>query len=338
MKAAVLHKPGELEIAEIPTPRPNAYQALVRMEACGVCSGTDTHIFEGKMAFHIDYPGVFGHEGVGKVIEVGKRVREYKLGDRVLRPCAIYPGQWIGGLGSSWGSYAEFGLVTDLETWREEEPIGEHGKFGYAKMQLVVPPELDATAAAMLITWKETFSALRHLGDVRSKHVAIVGDGSVGLSFCRWASALGAASVTVIGRRDFRLERARKLGATQTVNARQTKLPEMRSFDFVVDTIGSSQVIQQMLPTLRDEGRIGVYGVGDTFRVAFDRSHGPRSWSFAQINPDEASCHDEVFSWFKKRNFLTDDFVTRIEPLQNLPEALAHLREARSIKAVIHFA
>ncbi len=69
MKAAILHKPGRLEIAEIAMLCPNDYQALVRMEACGVCNGTDTHILEGKMPFPIDYPGVFGHEGVGRVVE-----------------------------------------------------------------------------------------------------------------------------------------------------------------------------------------------------------------------------------------------------------------------------
>ncbi|MBI4025275.1 MAG: alcohol dehydrogenase catalytic domain-containing protein [Verrucomicrobia bacterium] len=121
MKAAILHKPGELEIAGIPTPRPNDYQTLARMEACGVCSGTDTHICEGTMPFPIDYPSVFGHEGVGTVVETGRRVCRYKFGDRVLRPCAIYPGQWVNGLGSSWGSYAEYGLVTDLDRWREEQ-------------------------------------------------------------------------------------------------------------------------------------------------------------------------------------------------------------------------
>jgi len=338
MKAAILRSPGNLEIAEIPIPKPNEFQALVKMEICGVCSGTDTHIYEGKVPFPIDYPGVFGHEGVGRVVEVGKRVQKYKLGDRVLRPCAIYPDQRINGLGSNWGSYAEYGLVTDLETWRNEQPHGEHARFWYGRLQLIVPAELSSIRASLLITWKETYSALAYLGNVKGKDIAIVGDGCVGLSFCRWASVLGAVSVTVIGHRDFRLEQARKLGATQVLNTHQAKLPSTRLFDLVVDTVGSSEAVEQMLPMLRDRGSLGVYGVGNTFRVEFDRSQGPTRWSFAQINPDEAGCHAEVLGLLNKHRFCAEDFVTCTQSLENLPKALAHLRDPRSIKAVIQFA
>ncbi len=335
MKAAILRKPLQLEIADIPTPRPNDYQALVRMDVCGVCSGTDTHIYQGKMPFPIDCPGVFGHEGVGTVIELGKCVRRYQLGDRVLRPCAIYPDQTIDGLGSCWGSYAEYGLVTDLETWREEEPQGNHDRFWYARLQRKVPASFSPAQASLLITWKETYSALRALGDVRGKCVAVVGDGCVGLSFCRWAKVLNAARVTVLGRRDFRLQRAQSLGADQIIHTRRDRLPETRSFDFIADTVGSSAIIQQMLPLLRDQGRIGVYGVGETFRLEFDRSQGPRVWSLVQINPDEAACHDEVIQWMQGHSFREQDFVTCVEPLERLPQALRHLEEPASLKSLI---
>lgn len=337
MKAAILYKPGHLAIVEVPMPRPNEFQALVRMEACGICSGTDTHIFEGKMPFPVDYPGLFGHEGTGRVVEQGRRVRKYQVGERVLRPCAIYPDQRIDGLGSCWGSYAEYGLVTDLETWREELPDGDHARFSYGRFQQVVPAEFTSLEACLLITWKETYSALTLLGDVREKHVAIVGDGFVGLSFCRWAKALGASSITVTGHRDFRLERARKLGATQTLNTHRDKLPDSRMFDFIVDTVGSTKVIQDMLPRLRDRGRVGIYGVGETFQMEFDRGQGPRVWSLVQINPDEPGVHEEVLTLLKPHHFLADDFVTCTLPLGDLPKALAHLRDPQSIKAVIQF-
>lgn len=336
MKAAVLESPGQLKIAEVDQPRPNDYQALVRMESCGVCSGTDVHILEGKVPFPIDHPSIFGHESVGQVVEVGKRVRKYRVGDRVLRPCAIYPGQKMGNLGSSWGGYAEYGLITDVESWRVEEPTADHGKYWYSRLQIRSPQDLPLLDACMLITWKETFSALHALGPVNGKHVAIIGDGAVGLSFGQWIGGMGCDSLTVIGRREFRLERARKLGA-EILNTHQDPLPKSRVFDVVVDTIGSSQSIQQMLPTLRDKGQIGVYGVPDTFRVEFDRSQGPHTWSLVQINPDEAACHNEVLAIMKKHGFSAADYVTCEESLDNLPKAMAHLREPQSIKAVIRF-
>jgi threonine dehydrogenase-like Zn-dependent dehydrogenase len=337
MKAALLEGPSRLRIADVPAPVPNDYQSLVRMELCGVCSGTDTKLFEGKKPFSIQYPSLLGHESVGRVVQVGKRVRRYAVGDRVLRACAIYPGQTVQGLGSVWGSFAEFGLVTDVATWRQEQPGSECDKFGYARLQLKVPGDLAVLEACLLITWKEIYSALKLLGGLQGKSVAIVGDGGVGLSFCQWARVFGCEAITVFGRRDFRLDRARKLGASRTWNTHRDKLPDSRSFDVVVDTIGSAQVIQQMLPLLREGGRIGVYGVGETFEVDFDRSLGPRTWSFVQINPDEAACHDEALALVRKHGFRAADFVTRIEPLENLELSFQHLRDPQSIKAVIRF-
>ena len=338
MKAAIVTAPGALEIRDIPVPKPNPYQALVRMDVVGVCSATDRKLVHGTKPFEPTYPMLLGHESVGTVVELGARVRSYVLGDRVLRPCAIYPGQTFEGLSSSWGSFAEYGLVTDLESWRQEEPEGEHTRFGYARMQKTIPAALTMEQACLLITWKETFSSLTQAGEIAGKDVVVLGDGAVGLSFVAWSQALGAASILAVGRRGFRLERARTLGATATCNVREgEKFVGGRDFDLVVDTLGTNAAIAESLPRMRPHGVFCVYGMDGSFETAFDRSLGPVSWSYLQANPDEVGVHDEVVGRLSAEPLDANHWITFRGGIDDLPAAFSHLETPQSVKAIITF-
>ena len=68
----------------------------------------------------LTFPGILGHESVGKVIKVGKKVKNYKIGDLVLRPAAVYPGQRLGEYYSLFGGFAEFGVATDYKAEIED--------------------------------------------------------------------------------------------------------------------------------------------------------------------------------------------------------------------------
>ena len=83
MKAALLTKYGNLlEITEVPRPVPNADEVLVKIEASGVCF-TDVHIMKGEHASPNPLPLIMGHEGVGRVVELGSEGGRLKVGDRV---------------------------------------------------------------------------------------------------------------------------------------------------------------------------------------------------------------------------------------------------------------
>ena len=338
MKAAIVEAPGKIVIRDLPVPKPNPYQALVRMEVTGVCSATDRKLSLGLKPFAPSYPCLLGHEGVGTVVETGGRVVNFKVGDRVLRPCGIYPGQEMQGISSAWGSFCEFALVTDLEAWKDQEPAGEHSRFGYARMQKKVPAHWTTDAACMLITWKETFSSLQQGGAMEGRAVAVLGDGAVGLSFAAWSHALGAASVEVVGHRAFRLERARILGASVTRNLRAGDTFEGgRDFDIIVDTLGTDEAVATSLPRLRNDGKFLIYGMDSTFETHFDRSTAPQRWSYVQANPDEAGVHDEVLRRLDKKPFDPATWITFRGGIENLSKAFTHLESPESVKAVITF-
>ena len=86
MKTLIVDEDGNLNVCEIPIPDINENQALVKTISCGICNGTDAKLIHRKFkgVDKSEYPLMLGHEGVGKVIAVGKNVTSYKIGDVVL--------------------------------------------------------------------------------------------------------------------------------------------------------------------------------------------------------------------------------------------------------------
>src|SRR5690242_9838195 len=91
MKALLLSKYKELELAEIPTPAADAGEILVRVAACGIC-GSDVHGYDGSSGRRIP-PLVMGHEAAGVVVEKGPGADRFQRGERVTFDSTIYCGK-----------------------------------------------------------------------------------------------------------------------------------------------------------------------------------------------------------------------------------------------------
>ena len=86
MKALIVDGEGRLSVEEISMPQIGPCQALVKMESCGVCNGTDRKMIHRTFKNFHTYPAILGHEGVGKVVKTGEFVENLHVGDRVLLP------------------------------------------------------------------------------------------------------------------------------------------------------------------------------------------------------------------------------------------------------------
>ena len=82
MKAALVTKPGDLSVEDVPDPAPRDHEVIVQVGACGIC-GTDVHVFDGDYAAVREYPVIPGHEFSGTVVEAGPAVRGVQVGQRV---------------------------------------------------------------------------------------------------------------------------------------------------------------------------------------------------------------------------------------------------------------
>ena len=120
MKTFVVNKDGSTEIREIPKPRYNSRQALVKTIACGMC-GTDVKLLHCAFKGFPEsvYPIMLGHEGVGEVVEVGSEVTTFKPGDKVILPFVDPDPELYPGLGSGWGALSEYGICA---VWRISLP------------------------------------------------------------------------------------------------------------------------------------------------------------------------------------------------------------------------
>ena len=88
MKAVAVLSAGDVRVVDdVPKPVPGEYEALIRVHACGICSGTDSQIVAGTLETGFGgFPTVLGHEGAGEVISAGSKVRHIQVGERFIHP------------------------------------------------------------------------------------------------------------------------------------------------------------------------------------------------------------------------------------------------------------
>ncbi len=264
MKALIVPQAGKLEFADIPQPEIGPYEALVRIEVCGICNSTDHKLIEGTMYWAPPFPIVLGHESVGTVVDVGAKVRKFKLGDRVTRPIYI-PLQGKTSLNSALGGFAEFGVVRDLPAMLAD---GDHSLASdyNAPRQLIVPHGVSALDASLAISLSETASVLHHLPEVRGRNVLVAGTGVAGVAFGLWLK-LGGARVITLGRRTDRLEKAQALGADTLINTRDADWTDQilevagGKVDGMIEATGDASLAGKLITLLKRGGFASAYGV-----------------------------------------------------------------------------
>jgi threonine dehydrogenase-like Zn-dependent dehydrogenase len=249
VRAVVQTGPGKLELARFPRPRIGPDDALLRVEACGIC-GTDYETFRGD--FPLPLPAIPGHEPVGTLEEVGERAAQrwgVSRGDRVVvqaelacrrcrgclegRECEVSPGTHgfipVSRSPALWGGYAEYLYLSTGSLLHRIAPR--------------IPPSIAAlyNPLGAGFAWAQAAGGLE-FGD----SIAILGPGQRGLACAIAARACGASRIfiTGLGSRDaHKLALARELGADVTIDVEREDVVERvraetggRGVDVVVDT------------------------------------------------------------------------------------------------------
>ncbi len=214
MQAAVVSEFNkELSLQSVPKPKPGPGQALVKIQACGVCH-TDLHAAQGDWPVKPKLPLIPGHEGVGIVEEIGEGVTAVKVGDRVGIP-------WL---------YSACGecdyCLNGQETLCHDQENGGYSVDGaYAEYCLAaadyvakIPESLSSVdAAPILCAGVTTYKALKVSGAKPGDWVAIYGIGGLGHVALQYAKAMGF-NVVAVDIADEKLELAKELGADETIN------------------------------------------------------------------------------------------------------------------------
>ncbi|MFI7400482.1 S-(hydroxymethyl)mycothiol dehydrogenase [Streptomyces sp. NPDC049541] len=265
--------PVSLETIIVPDPGPG--EALVKIEACGVCH-TDLHYREGGI--NDDFPFLLGHEAAGVVESVGEGVTDVAPGDFVILNWRAVCGQCRACLrGRPWYCFNTHNAQQKmtLEDGTELSPALGIGAF--AEKTLVaagqctkVDRSASAAAAGLLgCGVMAGIGAAINTGKVgRGDSVAVIGCGGVGDAAIVGSNLAGAAKIIAVDLDDRKLETARKLGATHTVNSKETDPVEaIRELtggfgaDVVIEAVGRPETYQQAFYARDLAGTVVLVGV-----------------------------------------------------------------------------
>ena len=284
MRAAILERaPGGLHLEEIPIPEPHAGEILVKVAACGVCH-TDLHVMKAEVAFPT--PAVMGHEITGTVAALGQGVTGPPVGTAVasafIMPCGFCVACGAGRDDLCDNFFAMNRLKGTLYDGtsrlrrKDGSSLAMYSMAGLAEYAVVpatdvfpVPATLPLQESSVLgCAIFTAYGAVRHAAELRGgERIAVVAAGGVGINIVQIARAFGASQIIAVDIRDDKLEAARRLGATDVVNSRETdavarvrELTDGRGVDTAFEVLGLPQTFTQAFEMIRDGGRM--VGVG----------------------------------------------------------------------------
>jgi succinate semialdehyde reductase (NADPH) len=284
MLAAVLPELGRpLAIERIPVPQPRRGEILVQVAACGVCH-TDLHVLKGEVAFPL--PAVLGHEISGTVAALGPGVAGPPVGTRVVGTFIMPCGECAAcarGRDDLCGPFFELnrlrGALYDGETRlhrADGTPLAMYSMGGLAEYAVVpetaiyaLPDSLPLEESAIIGCAAMTaYGAVTHGGETKAgDQVVVVATGGVGSMVVQVARAAGASRVVAVDLGSEKLDAARRLGATDVVDAggedAVARILELTGggADVVFEVLGSERTFTQALAMVRDGGRLVAVGI-----------------------------------------------------------------------------
>lgn len=330
MRAAVLetHR-TPLILKDVPDPEPGEGDVLIRVEACGICSG-DVSLTEGDW---VPLPRIIGHEVVGRVERLGPGVTSRTVGERV----------GAGWLHDSCRKCPQCAAARPMLCQDGLVPTGIAADGGYAELMTApadfvapVPDGLDpAVAAPLTCAGLTVFVGLRRANLQPGARVAVVGIGGLGHLAIQYARSLGA-SVIAVSRNEAKRDDALRFGADDFLVAGSgdlgSRLREAGGADVALVTASESGASGQVLAGLRPEGTLVVLGFGAPLAVSPDDlcMKNLRVVGSLVGNPDDLG---DALRWAAEH-----DIRPQIEcfPLEEANEALATVREGTArYRAVI---
>ncbi len=264
MKALVKAKARRgIWMQDIDKPDIGHNDVLIKIKRTAIC-GTDVHIFKWNDSAQatIPIPLAVGHEFCGEIVEMGIEVRGFKVGDRVSAEghitCGVCRNCRAGrrhlcmntvGIGvHRAGAFAEYLSVPAVNVFKLPDMISND-------MAAILDPLGNATHTALSF-------------DLVGEDVLITGAGPIGIMAVAIANYAGARHVVITDINDYRLELARKMGATRVLNVTSESLDDTmhdlgmeEGFDVGMEMSGNPHAFRDMLRTMHHGGKIALLGI-----------------------------------------------------------------------------
>ncbi|HBG93239.1 MAG: sorbitol dehydrogenase [Nitrospirae bacterium GWF2_44_13] len=340
MKAAKLYNFNDIRIEDIPIPEIGPGDALIRTHACGICSGDVMPWYIEKKALL-----VIGHEPTGEIVETGEGVTSFKPGDRVFThhhaPCFTC-------------RFCRRGDYVQCETWKNTKiipgGISEYiliPRINLENDTLSLPDTLSYEDGTLIEPTACVVKALKRAGIRRGDTVLVIGLGFMGQLNVLLARKYGAGKIIGADMVQFRLQKAKELGADEVIDVSKNNLIEaLKEL-----TNGEMADVVIVGPNSAEAMKQGIGSTGAGGKVLF----------FTPAKPDEKLILDPNELYFKDINIITsyscgptdtadaleiiesgivsaEKLVTHRFPIEKTAEAFRLTAEAKdSFKSVIVF-
>jgi S-(hydroxymethyl)glutathione dehydrogenase/alcohol dehydrogenase len=360
MKAAVLHEiPGKLQVEDIQIDKPGPREVLITTVAAGLCH-SDLHFMEGKYPYML--PTVLGHESAGVVEAVGDQVTYVQPGDHVVTYLSVFCGECKNCLNGhptlcqnqesvarapsdpprlSQNGSPLFQFI-NLSSFAEQMLVHEHAV-------VKIDPEFPLETAAILGCGVSTGlgAAIRTAGVRPGDTVAVIGLGGVGISAMQGARIAGADRIIAVDAKPEKLELAKKLGATDVVDASQVdavaKIKEMSAggVDHAIEAIGLKVTAEQAFQMLRAGGTATVIGMipfGTAIEIqGFELLAERKIQGCVMGSRNFREAIPSYIELYKQGRLKLDELLSARIGLDDVNEAFEKLARAEVMRSIIQF-
>ncbi len=345
-----------VEITDVVVPDPGPGEAVVKVQACGVCH-TDLHYRNGGISD--DFPFLLGHEAAGVVESIGEGVENVQPGDFVILNWRAVCGNCRACLrGKPWYCFATHNASQPMTLTDGTELSPALGIGAFVEKTLVHSGQctiVDSTAspaAAGLLGCgvMAGFGAAVNTGGVgRGDSIAVIGCGGVGNAAIAGAKVAGATKIIAVDIDDRKLEWARQFGATHTVNSKSSDAVEAvreltggNGADVVVEAIGRPETYEQAFYMRDLAGTVVLVGVPTpqmTIELPlleiFGRGGSLKSSWYGDCLPSRD--FPMLIDLYQQGRFDLDAFVTEKIGLDEIESAFEKMHHGDVLRSVVEF-
>ena len=358
MRAAVLRETNQpMTIEDIELDRPGPREVIIKTGAAGLCH-SDLSVMNGTLGGFVQLPAVLGHESAGIVVEVGSDVTYVKPGDRVITCLSQFcglcefcltgrsylcrelrAGDRIESRLSQNGS--DISQFAGLSSFAEELLVHENA---VVKVEDDIPFEIAAVVGCGVTTG---LGAALNTAQVKpASTAAVIGLGGVGLAALQGCYIAGARQIIAVDRWADRLERAKKLGATDVVNAAETDSVEAvrelsgGGVDYAFEAVGRGDTAQQAFLMTRPGGMATIVGVVSWTDITVPGSllQGDRILRGCSMGSNRFRV--DIPKWldfYRQGRLGLDEFVTARIKLEDVNDGYAAMERGEGARSVIVF-
>ena len=342
MKAVVKYGkgPGMVELREVPEPDIKDDEVRVEVKAASVC-GSDLHIYHDSHPYWP--PVILGHEFSGVVAEVGKAVKGWKIGDRIVSETRT------GSCGLCYTCQSGYPQVCEQ---KRAFGIGTHGAFGKwvavpAKLLHRLPDSIPFEVGAIMEPIAVCITALFERCHLQAGESAVVtGPGPIGLICLNLARTAGAGLVGITGRNTdegIRFQKARELGADFILNVDRTdpireilNLTDGLGVDILIETSGGGKAISQAFEIVRRLGRICAIGISGKEEVAIPYDRGIfKALRYDFCFSSSWTAWERGLGLISKGQLKAERLITHVLPLEKWKEAFLLLESLEAAKVIL---